>query len=136
MKTKVKFITIYKKVKEDKVIVTLLAKPSFNYDNYIDVRQINCIEKYLTSFIYKGARHLGFLVAGKAKCHPNDEFDETIGYRIAEARAKAKLYKKASLFYNKLSHYMYANADIAKNIMTTNYDCMNKEYKHIDKLNG
>lgn len=37
-----------------------------------------------------------FTVRAKARCNASDTFDETVGKRIAESRAKAKMFKIAS----------------------------------------
>lgn len=37
-----------------------------------------------------------FTVRAKARCNVSDTFDETVGKRIAESRAKAKMFKIAS----------------------------------------
>lgn len=37
-----------------------------------------------------------FTVKAKARCNASDTFDETVGKRIAESRAKAKMFKIAS----------------------------------------
>lgn len=50
---------------------------------------------------------LTFYVQGKAKKHPNDKFNPVTGERIAESRAKIKLYKTiGNLVYDMYCWYM------------------------------
>lgn len=41
-----------------------------------------------------------FIVRAKAVCGKHDKFDETVGKRIAESRAKAKAYRVSSKLWN------------------------------------
>ena len=41
-----------------------------------------------------------FIVKAKARCNKEDEFDEVIGKRIAESRAKTKAYRTAYKFWS------------------------------------
>lgn len=43
-----------------------------------------------------------YMVKGKAKCSEEDKFDEIKGRRIAESRAKAKMYQKVSCIYKQV----------------------------------
>ncbi len=60
-------------------------------------------EKYISLFPYRFVEDkkitkqedilwTGITVTGVAICHDNDEFDETLGKRIAESRAKIKMF--------------------------------------------
>lgn len=56
--------------------------------------------------------HMGrFTVTAKAKCGENDVFDEVIGKRIAESRAKCKAYATASKLWNIYKTKLYEMAD-------------------------
>ena len=48
-------------------------------------------------------------VSGKSRCMPNDKFDETLGFRIADTRAQAKAMKIFARFYEGLSNLIYDN---------------------------
>lgn len=45
-----------------------------------------------------------FTVVGKSKCHDSDEFDETLGKRIAESRAKIKMFKTGHMLWKRYWH--------------------------------
>lgn len=49
--------------------------------------------------------HLVLKAAGKAECSPNDTYNLTIGERLAEIRAKIKLYKFMHILCNRLFGY-------------------------------
>ena len=48
-------------------------------------------------------------VSGKSRCMPNDKFDETLGFRIADTRAQAKAMKIFAKFYEGLYNLIYDN---------------------------
>lgn len=74
------------------------------------------------------------IVKGVAKCSPNDTFDETIGKRIAESKAKISLFKTA----NKLCHLLdFYYMDIVYDMQryTTDYwNLLQKEEQHLREL--
>lgn len=53
---------------------------------------------------------------GISKCHPDDTFDVVKGKRIAESKAKAKMYKKAAKVWDSIIKYLTKKwlADICK----------------------
>lgn len=69
-----------------------------------------------------------FTVTANAKCNPNDTFDETIGKRIAESRAKSKAFKIAKNVWSciaekllneyNISMEMYKNCEAMEEIET------------------
>lgn len=62
-------------------------------DNKI-VCTINC--KYVPYFCGKPIedKAIEFTVSDYAKCHPDDDFNETYGQRLAETRASIRVYRK------------------------------------------
>lgn len=82
---------------------------------------------------YSGTRGT---VTAKAKCAPDDAFDEVHGKRLAESRAKAKLYRKLGKFFKQEVDYIYRKLKIPRLIDISKY-CMilaDKETDHINKL--
>jgi hypothetical protein len=90
---------------------------------------------------------LTFYVQGKAKKHPNDKFNPVIGERIAESRAKIKLYKTiGNLAYDVYCWYMktatgffnFVNSFIEDNNLWGTYVKYNmllaEERTHLKKL--
>ena len=56
--------------------------------------------------------HLVLKATGRAKCSPNDTYNPTIGEKLAEARAKIKLYKFMHTLCDKLiDYYMHLIGD-------------------------
>ena len=67
------------------------------------------------------------IVTGVAKCNPNDTFDETLGQRIAEGRAKRAMFQKLSN-----SAWFKSNILAIESDIQTRRD--KKETKHIQEL--
>lgn len=68
--------------------------------------------------------HNRIVVTGKAKCNPSDTFDETIGKRIAESRAKIKMFKILER----------VNAKCADKFAHHQAMCVEKEYNCYDMI--
>lgn len=134
MKTKVKFINIDTNYCDNVTKVTLFAIPTNRYYDYLNVEQINFVEKLLTDFRYNNTVYRGFVVTGVAKCSPDDTFDWAVGYRIAESRANAKLYEKAAKFNRKCSDYIHENMMEFTAIYNRNSRKYIKEQKHLHTL--
>jgi hypothetical protein len=80
-------------------------------------------------------------VSGTSKCSEGDVFDAVIGERLAEARAKLKIYRFMYTLCSKLLHYyfgmMYGNAEIDR--VTESHseppkDCIWMTYKKYKSL--
>lgn len=54
----------------------------------------------------------GFKITGRAECAPGEEFNESIGFRIADDRAVSKAYKKAGDIIESLKLMLSADYDI------------------------
>lgn len=75
-----------------------------------------------------------FTVTAKARCSSEDSFDETIGKRIAESRAKAKAFKIAKNVWSCIAED-FKNASRKAEEMMQNCDTVeNIEKRHIKKL--
>lgn len=75
-----------------------------------------------------------FTVKAVAKCHNEDKFDITKGKRIAESRCKAKVFRKASLFYKHLLDFYSNNLHHVMNYCYNNSWLYKKELNHINEL--
>ena len=75
-----------------------------------------------------------FTVTAKARCNPNDTFDETIGKRIAESKAKTKAFKIAKNVWSCIAKGLTEKANIA-NTMAKNCAAMEEiESNHVKEL--
>lgn len=84
-----------------------------------DIKRIKCIvwwENPLTGNIQRSE--------GIARCAPEDKYDETLGKRIAEGRAKIKMWND----FTKSSRY------VRRRIALRNNKFIKHELKHIDNL--
>lgn len=76
-----------------------------------------------------------FEVKGIARCHKEDKFDETRGCRLAESRAKYKMFKLAE---SRARHLKKQLSNLASEVdakINSNITCQNKEAKHLEELN-
>ena len=72
-----------------------------------------------------------FTVTAKARCNPNDTFDEVIGKRIAESKAKTKAFKIAKNVWNCIAKGLAKKANTA-NTMAKNCAAMEEiESNHV-----
>lgn len=72
---------------------------------------------------------------GISKCHPDDAFDVVKGKRIAESKAKAKMYRKAAKTWGRVSKFLNSNwlNDIFKRLVACS-DAYYGELTHIKDL--
>lgn len=73
-------------------------------------------------------------VSGKAIQSKNDSYNEKIGVRIAESRAKKHLYKFCNTFYGKMSRYYNDVADTCFRSAFKFRDLYEDECKHYDEV--
>nr|DAR02413.1 MAG TPA: hypothetical protein [Crassvirales sp.] len=76
----------------------------------------------------------GFVVTAKARCNSVDTFDETIGKRIAESRAKAKAFKIAKNVWNRIAEELYNNSKLAEERAKNCKIVEEVELKHVKEL--
>lgn len=75
-----------------------------------------------------------FTVTAIAKCNPKDEFNESVGRRVAESRAKAKAFKTAKNVWKCISEVLTKEILGASN-MESNCEMAERfEMKHVKKL--
>lgn len=75
-----------------------------------------------------------FVVTAKARCNSVDTFDETIGKRIAESRAKAKAFKIAKNVWNCIAKELYNNSKLAEERAKNCKIVEEVELKHVKEL--
>lgn len=121
----------YKVDSKNKVITcTLLCDMNFKGTSvYYDVYQ-NIWEKRFP-FIKNDDT---FKVIGKARCAEGDTFDETLGKRIAESRAKKKaFYIAARVWFECVKKFSSAYSTCMA-YSEANYKAVDKEIKHLKEL--
>ena len=67
------------------------------------------------------------IVTGVAKCNPNDTFDEILGQRIAEGRAKRAMFQRLDESAYRAANYLEIESDIQARRAR-------RETKHIQEL--
>ena len=132
-KTKLTFKeTKYYVNKEKKTIVCLLSFEVKDPENFIEERLIAlAINK-----LYRDKYPWEFTSKGLAKCSDDDTFDEVLGKRIAESKAKKAAYKIAMRIryavMEQLSKLVDKNNAIYDNLKKN----VQNEHEHLDKLLG
>lgn len=76
----------------------------------------------------------GFTVKAKAKCNYSDTFDEVKGKRIAESRAKVKMYKVAHRVWTMCEDYFNECANTCHDLSIACYNATRNEEYHVDEL--
>lgn len=124
---KVKFISTKFHVNEEKRTVTceMVAKLSDEITGQDNIR-----------FTYEGANRVcrSFKAITVAYCHKDDKFNETIGKRIAESRAKRLIYSEGKERAKQIKRALEAclsEVVMLENNMTSYKE---KEIKHTQKL--
>lgn len=75
-----------------------------------------------------------FRVKGIAKCNPDDTFDEVLGKRIAQSRAKEKSYGIAAIIWSSMARYLMNITNQCFNLSNNCIAEYTKEKEHIKKL--
>jgi uncharacterized protein YkuJ len=85
----------------------------------------------VSGFIYSNP----FTLKGVAKCNLSvDKFNETTGRRIAESRAKAKMFKKAMKVHSDFLDFFEYKHKEALSLVKACEHCFEKEVNHIKEL--
>lgn len=71
---------------------------------------------------------------GKAKCHPDDKFDLTLGERIAESRASSNLYLKIYKELKRQTIQVQKNRQILEKESKRVFKIAFQEATHLSKL--
>ena len=125
----------------------LIVKEQFHVDekNKTVVCTLNCNVQeykhvdvsYMCGNMYEksGVSFTGhFTVKAKARCNASDTFDEVVGKRIAESRAKAKAYKVAARFWKNSANVfkgVIASCEYAEKACLK---ALEVENKHVEEL--
>ena len=75
-----------------------------------------------------------FTVTAKARCSPNDVFNEAIGKKIAKSRAKIKAFKTAKNAWNCIAEVFIKKANKASRIADNCAVMEEFEVKHVKEL--
>lgn len=102
----------------------------FNKLNYY----VNTDKKVVTCIVYVTINGFHYQSIGKAKCAPDDTFDEVKGRRIAESRAKTKVYKAAYSLYRNIAADLTNSASRFSELSEFCYTLYLKEAIHVDEL--
>ena len=134
MKTKVTIVNRKFYVNKNKKTVTCVIKSSLDTDvcDYVYLGDMwgNLENKFN---LYPPSSILEFTAT--TKCHKDDIFDSVKGKRIAESKAKAKMFKYYARMFNVIENFL--NTDILPKIIRlklANEYAYSSEKKHIKEL--
>ena len=77
---------------------------------------------------------LKFTVVGKAKCSEGDTFDSKLGTRIAESKAKAKMFSTTAKFWSTIESGFIKTAKKAHDKVGYNEILSKRELDHVEEL--
>lgn len=132
-------VTIKKRtfrVNPGKKTVVCIIKCNINWPEEVDTTYNGKFYDYVTDTTGAKGWARDFTVVGMSKCHADDTFDEVLGRRIAESRAKKEAYEKALLLWKKIHAHYSRCAEVALRMMAACDDAKNVEKEHINKLIG
>ena len=84
--------------------------------------------------LLKESRSLDFMVTGVTKCRKGDTFDKVKGARIAESKAKAKMFRTAYLFFKELEKALETALVRTRKYKETDLFLAGKELEHVAEL--
>lgn len=118
--------------------VVFVGEPKFIVKE--STKTVVCIMKVLVN-AWKSSQNNVFgkeseliTVKGFSKCHPEDKFDEVIGKRIAESRAKKEAYREGRNYLQKILDSTVIYEKDLKQSMIKLINFGKKEKSHIEEL--
>ena len=103
--------------------------------NVQEHKHVDAFYMYGNMYAKSGVHNNGtFIVKAKARCNASDTFDEVVGKRIAESRAKAKAYKVAARFWKNSANVfkgVIASCEYAEKACLK---ALEVENKHVEEL--
>lgn len=130
MKNKVNVTSREFKVFPEKGIVVCTLECDTQICNHYNIWYSSEWWKKLHKVKYGGT----FTVTAKAKCGTNDKFDEVIGKRIAESRAKCKAYSTAEKLWDVCEEKILEMANICSARAEACRIARRKEAEHVIEL--
>ena len=132
MKTNIQTSPKFVVNKEEGVVVCIMEVTTAHTDSASFGFSSTKIQETKAPKVYNVYRT--FTVIGKAKCCPSDVFDEAIGRRIAESRAKSKAFKIIKNVWRNIAQAFYNEYNKAME-MHKNCESMEKfELNHVKEL--
>ena len=110
MKTNSRIVDSHTYVNAKKRTVAVRLRYEVDLSKFKNFDQISCLTDFW-DIIFDNADVLNnkfyFEVVGKSKCAPEDTFDETLGYRIADSRAQAEAMRKLGNIYVDIANKLF-----------------------------
>lgn len=75
-----------------------------------------------------------FKIIGTVRCHEDDTFDEKVGKRLAESKAKKILFDTTRRYWSEVYHTLHKCAREVHSIVIANQNAENGEENHFKEL--
>ena len=124
------------KVNPEKKTVVCIIKCAFHWPEEIETTYSSKFYDYVSEITGVRGWVAPFTVVGVSKCHDDDAFDEVLGKRIAESRAKKDAYRKATALWIKIAEHYLKLSGLARRMYGACYRAKDIEKEHINKLIG
>lgn len=100
-----------------------------------EYKHVDTIYMYGNMYLKSGVDGSGtFTVKAKARCNASDTFNEVIGKRISESRAKAKAYKVAARFWKNSANVFKGIVASCEYAEKACLKALEVENKHVEEL--
>lgn len=135
MRNRVTIVDRKFKTNKEKNTVVCIMKCQINFPEDLEAPYLpNKVYHKLQKILGAKYHYLPFFVIGTSKCHSEDTFDEVIGKRIAESRAKKEAYEKATLVWREIGLYYHSLWAHCTKLYNACSSAKKIEKEHIDKL--
>lgn len=131
-KTGVSFDNVYYNIDGENRVVVCNIACDLNITRREDKVSIYTYDLFAKKFPF--IKNERFVAKGVARCNPQDTFDETIGKRIAESRAKKQAYSIATRVFNYCAEILKGKMADFKFLAENNSIVANREKDHIREL--
>ena len=124
------------RVNSEKKTVVCIIKCAINWPEEVETTYSSKFYDYVIDITGAKGWLSDFTVVGISKCHADDTFDEVLGRRIAESRAKKEAYEKAMMVWRKIGIHYLRLSGLSRRINGACCRARNIEKEHINKLIG
>lgn len=131
-KTGISFGNIYYNIDEENRAVVCNIACDLNIIRMEDKVSLYTYDLFAKKFPF--IKNDRFVVKGVARCNSQDTFNETIGKRIAESRAKKQAYAIATRVFNYCAQILENKAMEFKALAGNNSIVAHREEEHIKEL--
>jgi len=120
-------VKFYKTKKGYKCVINCILTGIDPYDEDIEL-----LDKF--KGVELCSKGIAFSMSAFSKCHPDDQFSDVKGKRLAESRCKAKIFSKSKRILQCLAKPKLQRYKKLENAINTYDQVLSRENKHIDEI--